>query len=137
MGGTYSLSLLLALFLFIDFQREWGRKRGGRERDRNISLLFCLFMHSLVGSHICSDWGWNPQPWCLAGAPPPCSRLRHLQSGKRAHEWLRVHVYPQTERGTTAITRLGRLVDIFTMSKEDIPGPRDVMKNDLTSHRGS
>ena len=31
------------------------------DRERNINLL--LFMHSLVDSCMCSDWGLNLQPW--------------------------------------------------------------------------
>ena len=27
--------------------------------------LFHLFMHSLVDSCTCPDWGSNPQPWCI------------------------------------------------------------------------
>ena len=35
--------------------------KGGRERD--IDLLFHLFMHSLVDSCMCPDRGSNTQPW--------------------------------------------------------------------------
>ena len=49
-----SQGCLFVLFcLFIDL----------RERERNISLLFHLFMHSLVDSYRCPDWRSNPQPW--------------------------------------------------------------------------
>ena len=34
-----------------------------RERERNINLLFHLFMHSLVDSCRCPDQGWNLQHW--------------------------------------------------------------------------
>ena len=47
--------------LLIDF-RERGRG-SERERERNISLLIQLFMHSLVASCMYPDWGPNPQPW--------------------------------------------------------------------------
>ena len=43
------------LFLFKKYLLIW-------ERERN-TLLFHLFMHSLVVSSMCPDWGWNPQPW--------------------------------------------------------------------------
>ncbi|KAF6119949.1 hypothetical protein HJG60_010316 [Phyllostomus discolor] len=41
-------------FMFIDF---------GKRGERNISLFY-LFMHSLVDSHMCSNWRLNPQDWC-------------------------------------------------------------------------
>ena len=44
-------------FRFIDFIL--------RERERNINLLYHLFMHSLVDSCMCSDKGSNSQPWCM------------------------------------------------------------------------
>lgn len=34
-----------------------------RERERNIDLLFQLFMHSLMDSSMCLDRGPNPKPW--------------------------------------------------------------------------
>ena len=46
-------------FLKIEF-----RKRKG-DRERNIDLLFPLFMHSLVDFCTCPDRGSNPQPWCI------------------------------------------------------------------------
>ena len=60
-------------------QKEWGRyhatlslflkkkwvweKEEGQERERDINLLFHLFMHLLVDSCMCPDWGSNLQPW--------------------------------------------------------------------------
>ena len=41
----------------------------GRERERNIDWLFHLFMHSLVASYMCPDWGSNWQP-CVLGQRP-------------------------------------------------------------------
>ena len=41
--------------------RKEGRE-GRRERERNINL-FHLFMHSLVESYICPEWGSNLQTW--------------------------------------------------------------------------
>lgn len=43
----------------------WPFRERGRERERNISLLFHLFMHSLVNSCMCPDGEWNPQPCCI------------------------------------------------------------------------
>ena len=40
------------------------RERKG-EGERNIALLFHFFMHSLVDSCMCPDWGSNLQPWCV------------------------------------------------------------------------
>ena len=37
----------------------------GQGRERNIYLLLHLFMHSIVDSYMCPDWGWNPQTWCI------------------------------------------------------------------------
>ena len=34
-----------------------------REKEREINLLFHLFVCSLVDSCMCTDWGLNPQPW--------------------------------------------------------------------------
>ena len=45
------------LLIFID-REEW-RKRG-RERERNIDLLFYLFMHPLVDPCMGPDWGVEP-----------------------------------------------------------------------------
>ena len=36
-----------------------------RERERDVNLLFHLFMHSLVASCMCPDQGSNPQPWSM------------------------------------------------------------------------
>ena len=56
-----AFSLLLFSFcLFIDFrEREKERQRRG---EREIDLLFHLFMHSLVASSMCPHWGLNLQP---------------------------------------------------------------------------
>ena len=40
-----------------------GEREEGKGRERNIDLLFHLFMHSLVDSRMCLDQGSNPQPW--------------------------------------------------------------------------
>ena len=40
--------------------REGGNEGRG-EKERNINL-FLLFMHSLVDSCMCPDWGSNSQP---------------------------------------------------------------------------
>ena len=44
---------------------NWCYRETGRKRERKIDLLFYLFMHSLVDSCMGSDWGSNPQPWCM------------------------------------------------------------------------
>ena len=41
------------------------------ERERNIDLLFCLFMHPLVDSYMCPDQGLNLQPWCMGTTLQP------------------------------------------------------------------
>ena len=44
-----------------------------REWERNINLLFHLFMHSLIILYV-PHWGLNPQPWCVGTArPQSCS----------------------------------------------------------------
>ena len=58
-------------FPLSDF-RQGGRKGAAerkRERERNINLLFHLFMHSLVASHMCPDLGRNTQLWRTGTAP--------------------------------------------------------------------
>ena len=42
-------------FFFIDFTE--------RMEETDISLLFHIFMYSLVASCTCPDQAWNPQPW--------------------------------------------------------------------------
>ena len=61
-------TLIKNFFLCIDMrEREGeGREKGG-ESERNINLLFHLFLHSLVASFMCPDQGWNPQCWCIRG----------------------------------------------------------------------
>ena len=60
----FSNSLFL-FYLLIDF-RERGQQRWRegeeRERKKNIDLLH-LFIHQLVISCMCPDWGLYPQPW--------------------------------------------------------------------------
>ena len=48
--------------------REGGDERENetdRQTDIDIDSLFPLFVHSLVDSCLCPDWGSNPQPWCI------------------------------------------------------------------------
>ena len=52
-------------FLFIEFRKREREVWGERERERNTDLLFHLFMHSLVDSCMCSDWGSNSQSWYM------------------------------------------------------------------------
>ena len=54
-GLLFSTSCYFLSFLKIDF-RERGQG-GWREGERNIHLLFYLFMHSLVDSWMCLDQG--------------------------------------------------------------------------------
>ena len=42
----------------------WERERKG-ERERNLDLLFHSFMHLLVDSCRCPDWGSNLQTWLI------------------------------------------------------------------------
>lgn len=48
----YSLSIVLLR------QRGW-------EKERNMDLLFHLFMHSMVYACMSPDWGSNPQCWSI------------------------------------------------------------------------
>lgn len=59
--------ITIFFFLFQNFywlidwflrEREEGREEK-RERERNINLLFLLFMHLLADSSMCPEWGWN------------------------------------------------------------------------------
>ena len=52
-----------SFFNLLILERE--RKRKGRQRERNLDLLFHLFMHLLVDSFMCPDQGSNLQPWCI------------------------------------------------------------------------
>lgn len=48
----------MLLLIFGERRRERGRQGwgGGEEREKQ----------QLVPSHMCPDWGWNPQPfWCM------------------------------------------------------------------------
>ena len=38
--------------------------------QRDVNVLFHLFMHSLADSCVCPDWGSNPQPWCIGDDAP-------------------------------------------------------------------
>lgn len=40
-----------------------GRKREKHRETDRYRLVVPLFMHSLVDSWMCPDWGLNPQPW--------------------------------------------------------------------------
>ena len=51
-----SLEAIFLNSLIFFFFRE-GEERGEREID----LFYHLFMHSLVDSCMCPNWGWNPQ----------------------------------------------------------------------------
>ena len=55
-------------------------REGEREREREINLLFHLFMHSLVDSWICHDWGWNPKPWHIRTMVQPPEHLARALS---------------------------------------------------------
>ena len=55
--------VLFSLNNFLKFIDSRGRE-GERKVERNIDLLFHLFMHWLVESSMCPDLGLNPQPWC-------------------------------------------------------------------------
>ena len=51
-GENYIFYLFILNLLILESQRE-----------RDINLLFHLFMHSLVDSCTCPDRGRNTQPW--------------------------------------------------------------------------
>ena len=61
---------LFNIYFLLILERKKGRgekereKERERERERGINL-FHLFMHSLVASCMCPDWGSNSQPWCI------------------------------------------------------------------------
>ena len=49
--------------LLFNFLKSTLERERGWERERNIEMLFHSFIHLFVGSHMCPDWGLNPQPW--------------------------------------------------------------------------
>ena len=51
------------IFVFIDFKER--ERKGEREKERSIDLLFYLFMHSSVASCMCPNRGSNLQLWCI------------------------------------------------------------------------
>ena len=50
--------------LFIDFRDRGRTERRERERERH-RLVFHLFMHTLVDSCVCPDWGPNMPSWTI------------------------------------------------------------------------
>ena len=58
---TFLIFIYLLLFFKVDL----------RERERNIDLLFHLFMHSLVESCTCPDRELNLQPWHIGTTLQP------------------------------------------------------------------
>ena len=64
--------LLLLLLVLINLRQ--------REREKNIYLLFHLFMHSSVDSSVCPDQISNPQPW----------RIGTTLQLTELHGWLKV-----------------------------------------------
>ena len=36
-----------------------------REKEEENNVIFYSFMHSLIDSYMCPDWGLNMQPWCM------------------------------------------------------------------------
>ena len=77
MANTELVSLFssFTLFLFFNFVFYLLILEREGQRKRNISLLFHLFMHSLIVSYMCLGWGLNLQPWHIrtngAGRPGP------------------------------------------------------------------
>ena len=56
--STYT-ALFIDICIFFSFFRE-----RRKESERNINMLFHLFMHSVADSYMCPDQGSNLQPWC-------------------------------------------------------------------------
>ena len=56
-------------FLFFLFFFFW------QDRETDISLLLHPFIHSLVAPCMCTDGGWNPQPWCIGLTLQPTEQL--------------------------------------------------------------
>lgn len=44
-------------------ETEEGRGGRNREKQRNIDMMFYLFMYLLVDFYLCPDRGLNLQPW--------------------------------------------------------------------------
>ena len=57
---TFNQTFFHYYYFFLEREKRGG---GGKQRERNIYLLFHLFMHSLVDSCTCPEGGLNPQPW--------------------------------------------------------------------------
>ena len=66
------------------------------EREREIGSLLHVFMHSLVDSHVCPDWGYNPQPWCIRMMLPSQSLVRSFLNGfiRFTVLWVALHLMP-------------------------------------------
>ena len=57
MAIIFNTKSFLILLMFRERGWRTGDGEGGRERKRNIDLLFHLFMHSSVDSLMCLDQG--------------------------------------------------------------------------------
>ena len=58
---NFTSQLLLIIIQALDFFKKLILERE-EERERNIDLLFHLFMRSLVDPYMCPDWELNLQP---------------------------------------------------------------------------
>ncbi|XP_036921811.1 armadillo repeat-containing protein 7 isoform X2 [Sturnira hondurensis] len=58
------LRQLQVLDLFLDSLSEENENLVEFAIERDIDLLFHVFMHSLVASRMCPDWGSNSPPQC-------------------------------------------------------------------------
>ena len=71
--------VILIFYLLIDLRE--------RERERDIDLLSCLFMHSLVDSCMCPNQGSNHNPvisgWCSNRVAPSLSGTRERFHGRQ------------------------------------------------------
>ena len=84
-------------FSFIDFKERKG--------ERNISLLSCLFRHSLVVSRMFPDWGSNLQP---QGVEPCWNRRNRLSYTARTQSNLILILKAVPRMGSRALKGLSK-----------------------------
>ena len=85
-AGKHSCGSILLFPFALSFLKTkliFREKKGEAGRERDIDLLFHVFMHSLVTSCVCPDQELHPQPWYMgwcSNQPSYPARALHLAS---------------------------------------------------------
>ena len=74
-----------------------------REGERNINLLFHLFIHSLVDSCMSPNWGSNPQPWHIRTMLQPAE----LASCSHPRFWMKLLRWGSQDCTASVLVRVG------------------------------